>query len=332
MKALSAVDVGYNAVKALSTNGRGTQFPSVVGTPTPETFTIERARRAKMTITIDGQSWPVGNTALKQSQYTSGRRDPGWVLSPSWRVLLCAAFSELHKARVSTSLVVGLPLEDWGAYAEGLRERLIGAHTFTRNGGKSQTVTVEDAVVITQPYGSLLDQAMADSGQILDNAFSTGTVGIADLGGNTMNLLVTDSLEEVGQWTAGDGLGLLGALRSIARDIKSKCKGISPKVREVSQWLAAGSFLYKGKPTDIMPFASPHLDPLVQMVLNRFNEVWTEPGRFSAVLLTGGGALALGPMLKQRMNGVYPQVTIAKDAHLANVRGYLKFARDLWGS
>lgn len=332
MTTLSAIDIGYNAVKALATNGRRAHFPSVVGTPSRKTFSIAQAEHGSMSITMrDQRVWPAGSTALKQSAYTTGRRDPGWVLTDSWRVLLCAAFSELHRATTSTNVVVGLPLEDYQAYAEPLQKALVGDHRFKRNGGNWQTITVEEVVVITQPYGSLLDQAMTDNGRIRDNAFSTGMVGIADLGGSTLNLLVTDALEEIGQWTQGDKLGLLKALDAIARDIRTAYPGITPRAREVSQWLADGTFPYHGERIDIYHLAEPHLGPLVQMVLNRLSEAWPEPGRYGSVLLTGGGAMALGQMLRSRMNGVYPEVVIAEDAHFANVRGYLKFARDLWG-
>lgn len=330
--ALTAVDVGYNAVKALSDNGRRCVFPSVVGTPSRQTFSIEQAKRAKMTIMLeDGQSWPVGETALRQSAYTSGRRDPVWVLSIAWRILLYAAFSELHQASVSTRVVTGLPLEDWHAWSGKLQDRLIGPHKFKRNGGAWQTVMVEDAFVITQAYGALLDQAMSETGRILNNPFSTGMVAVVDLGGNTLNLLVADNLEEIGQWTQGDGLGLLKALDQVARDIHAAYPGIRPKAREVAQWLAAGAFMAGDKSVDIVPFSKPHLDPLAEMVVNRLSEAWSEPGRFSAVLLTGGGSLALGSTLKAKMAGTYPNVTVAQDAQFSNVWGYLKLARDMWG-
>lgn len=284
-----------------------------------------------MTIAIGDQAWPVGETALKQSAYAAGRRDPGWVLTDTWEVFFCGGLSELHKGTLTTCVVTGLPLQDWTRWAEPLRERLLGAHLFVRNGGRRQTVTVADALVITQPYGSLLDQAMNDAGTILNNSFSTGTVAIADIGGRTMNLLVTDALEEVGQWTQGDGLGLLRALDDIARAIRDAQPGIAPKAHEVAQWLAAGSFSYRGKTLDIASFAEPHLAPVVEVILNRMSEAWPEPGRYAAVLLTGGGAVAVGKALKSRMQGVYPNVTIAPDPVFGNVRGYLKLARDMWG-
>ena len=142
---------------------------------------------------------------------------------------------------------------------------------------------------------------------------------------------MADHLEEIGQWTQGDGLGLLKALDAVARDIHTTHPGIRPKAREVAQWLARGSFEVGSKPVDIVPFSKPHLDPLAEMVVNRLSEAWSEPGRFSAVLLTGGGSLALGSTLKARMDGVYPNVTIAANAQFSNCQGYLKLARDMWG-
>ena len=329
---LTAVDIGYNFVKALSANGRQCNFPSVVGTPTRETFSLDSAKSAKMVIELeDGTSWPVGDTALRQSAYVTGRRDPGWVLSQQWDILLCAALSELHQASVETCVVTGLPLEDWQSWTEKLRKHLVGDWKFRRNGGNWQTVSVKEAFVITQPYGSLLNMAMSDCGKILTNAYSTGMVGIVDIGGNTLNLLVANQLEEIGQWTTGDGLGLLKALDATAHDIHSAHPGISPKTHEVAQWLALGKFPYGENGLNIMPFAKPHLEPLIEMILNRLSEAWPEPGRYSAVLLTGGGALALGPVLKERMKGVYPKVEIAKDAQFSNCKGYLKLARDMWG-
>ena len=331
MKNLTAVDIGFNQVKGTSAAGAVADFPSIIGTPFKESFARDEAKKARLVITLpDGQSWPVGMTALEQSDYATGRQDSEWVMGNSWYVLFCAALSELHKGNVNTNLVSGLPLEDWEPLAEKLEGRLIGAHRFKRNGGRWQTVTVDDALVITQGYGALVNEALADSGRILTNVFSQGTVAIADIGGKTCNLLVTKDMDVVGRWTRGDGLGLLKALKNIARDIHREHSTINPKPREVATWLSTGVFEVGGESIDITPFSRPHLAPLVDQVLNLLSETWSEPGRFSATLLVGGGSVILGNELKQRMQNVYPNVTIASDARFANVNGYLKFAKDTW--
>lgn len=332
MKTLDGIDIGYNNVKVLSTNGRKERFSSVVGIEQRKTFSIEEAKSSGLVITMeDGETWYVGETALKQSGYKSGGgRRADWLESRQYRVLLCAALSELHKATTTTSVVTGLPLEHYDRWTDKARSVFVGQHRFKRNGGNWQTVMVEDCLVVTQPYGSLLDLALADNGKILDNVFATGVVAIADIGGVTLNLLVADNLEEVGQWTHGDGLGLLKALENIADDIKTDHGDFSPKAHEVAGWLALGKFPYKDGTVVIEPYAKSHLDPLVDIILGRMADVWSEPGRYNAVLLTGGGAVALGKMLKERMNGVYANVTITQDPLFANCRGYLKLARRLW--
>lgn len=331
MTTKSAIDVGYRGTKALATNGRQAHFPSEVGPERKATYSLDEARQDSMIITTrEGETWYAGQTAMKRTRST-GRRDAEWIFTESYKVLLYAALSELHKGTTTTSVVTGLPLEHWEALAKRARDEVfLGAHTFKRNGGRWQTVTVENAFIVTQPYGSLLDLAMTDAGKFQDNPFATGVVGIADVGGVTLNLLVTEALDEVGQWTQGDDLGLLEAIDEITGDIKADCPKFKPKTREVAEWLAVGTFEYQDKPVDIAPYATPHLEPLVEQILNRISEVWPEPGRYNAMLLTGGGASILGPMLKARMNSDYANVTIARDAVFANVRGYLKLARRLW--
>lgn len=331
MKTLTALDIGFRGTKGLATNDRSTHFPSVVGMEERETFSLVKEDSLVLTMK-NGATWYVGHTALKKSgQKADGGRYPDWIFSPQYQVLLCAALSELHKATTETLMVSGLPLEDYVARAEKVRQEVfLGEHTFKRNDGRWQTVKVENAVVVTQPYGSLLDLALADNGKILDNPYATGMVGICDVGGVTLNMLVTDNLEEIGQWTKGDGLGLLATLEQIAIDIKADYPGFSPTAHEVAEWVSRGTFLYQGEAREIAPYSDSRLKPLVDLILGRMADIWKEPGRYSAVILTGGGSIVLGKMLKEQMDKVYANVTIAQDAIFANCRGYLKLARRLW--
>lgn len=318
---LAGIDLGYNYVKATSTTGRKAFFPSVVGTVTGQKGFSENG---VLPIEIAGREWYVGAEALIQSVYASSHRDPGWVYSDTYRILFSAALSELVQTTATAKIVVGLPLQDYNAHAGALKQRLLGPWEFKRE--KAQTVTVEDVLVITQSYGALLDKALSPGGQIVGDKWIK-TVGVADLGGNTLNILTTNNLKEISRFTEGDGFGLLGALDDIARAIWADCPGFTPKAHEVSQWLAAGKFEYKGEMRDIAPYTAA-LDPLVDLLLGRFSEVWREPGRMAAILLTGGGAVLLGEKLKARMGDDYPPVVVG--GQWDNAAGYLKAARRNW--
>jgi hypothetical protein len=328
---VAGIDIGFNEVKAKANNNRSTRFPAEVGTPQHATFSLDEAKHDSLVLTLADESvWQVGHTAL-QSDYSAGRRDPQWVFSPSYRILLAASLSELYHTTTTTKVVTGLPLEHYTELSEPIRKVFLGEHRFKREGRRWQTVTIEDVFVITQPYGTLLDLALSDTGSILNNAFATQTVGVADIGGATFNLLAAQALEEIGHWTIGDDLGLLKALETIGRDIRRDHPGLKPKPREVAQWVANGTFSYKGEDVDITPYTDKHLTPVAQVVLNRMTEAWPEPGRYAALALTGGGSLALEHMLLEYMNEVYAHITMPDDPVFSNVSGYLKLARRLWG-
>jgi len=322
-----AVDVGYSAVKGIAGAER-VLFPSLVGTPVPESrFSIKRNQRA-LAVTGNGHYVPVGDTALLQSRYAAGRKDPEWVLGAEWLTLFQCALSELVTtpfARIS--LVTGLPVGDWNAFNDQLYDRL--AHqtfAFRRIGRDKQRVEVENVIVVTQPYGALLDMALDGSGKILDDVWSNRRVGIVDIGGNTLNLLTVQAFEEVTQLTTSDTFGLLRALDGVRDSLKANFKRFDPDTHEVSEWLVSGLFRQGGKEHQLWPYAEPFLAPLIDLVLTKIYDTWPEAGRFDALLLSGGGAAILGQRLQERMRGEFANVAIAADPRWANVRGYYKLA------
>lgn len=323
---LIGIDVGYSAVKALD-GEKSCLFPSVVGTPVPQaTFAIRRDQKA-LAVSGNGHYTPVGETALLQSRYVSGRRDPDWVLGQEWLALFETALSEFCTAPLTqVKLVTGLPVGDWNQFEEQLRGKLQQTFAFRRVWREQQRVEVKDVIVVTQPYGALLDMALGKEGQILHNEWSESRVGIVDIGGNTMNLLAVKAFEEITHLTVSDQFGLLHALDEVRDHLKRSFSRFSPETHEVSEWLALGSFRHGGKDYDIWPYAEPYLSPLIDLVMVKLNDVWPESGRFDAVLLSGGGAAVLGRYLKSRMAGTFANVAIGADPRWANVRGYHKLA------
>ena len=153
------LDVGYSAVKGLC-GDRRCLFPAVVGTPAPEGAFSMFHNQKLLAVSDNGKFTPVGETALLQSNYATGRREPEWVLSEDWLTLLQAALSELVTVQAATvQLVNGLPVGDWRRFGMHHKERLLAQFSFRRAGRGMQTITIADVLVVTQPYGSLLDMA-----------------------------------------------------------------------------------------------------------------------------------------------------------------------------
>jgi len=332
----AGVDVGFSTVKAFARRAIGgptaeTVFPSVVGTPAPA-GTFSMAGDGDLIVSVDGGPLvPTGNAAFVYSTHTSGSRNPGWVLGEDWLTLLMAALGQMITVPDAVvDLVIGLPVDDWASYAEKLEDQLAGhRHTVAFHKQEPHSFLLRSVLVVTQPYGTLAGAALDQYGRLLPNIYAQGFIGVADVGGGTVNLLVADHLQEVSRFTTSGDLGLLPALDQVRAAITAGCPGLRPSTPEVAEWMAAGRFRYHGQPMLLDNFDTPViglLSTLESWILSH----WTEPGRLDEVLLTGGGALALGRYLQPRLQKHFP-VRIADDARTANARGYLALAAHVFG-
>lgn len=322
------VDIGFDSVKVV-TDGRESKFPSVVGGKVVGSGF--RAQNGGIEIELEGKTYLVGEKAQMQSTYQSGRRDPAWVSSNMWRVLLCAALSEVHKGSGDIQLVTGLPLQHYAAYSDKLQNDVKGEYRLRRCGGSWQTFNISHAAVVTQPFGALFNFGLDDSGRIIDNAWTKGTVGIIDAGGNTLNNLASHCLAEIPQWSDGCELGLLKALEQVGSAIRVEHPEISPRTREVTGWIKKGEFPVFDKVFPIQPFLTPFA-PVVEAIVGFTSETFKEPGRLSRLGLVGGVAVLLGNELRDAFDGGWPPLTIGNE--YSNVNGMLKFgkrlSREIW--
>jgi len=172
-----------------------------------------------------------------------------------------------------------------------------------------------------------LDMALDDDGRILNNVWTEGRVGIVDIGGNTMNLLAVNGLEEITQLTTSTEFGLLRALDGVRDKLRASFHHFTPETHEVSEWLAAGKFRHSGQNHELWPFAEPYLVPLLNLVQTKLAQTWPESGRFDALLLSGGGAAVLGRYLMARLASQFANPHIVPDPRWANARGYYKLAK-----
>jgi plasmid segregation protein ParM len=324
-----AIDVGYSNVKVetvVDGRRRRAQFPSVVGPATQRGYSLAAAD--DFTITIDeGRTWHVGRTAMRESRYQAGARDPEWIRRPEYRVLFDAALSEVYRSSAEVAVVTGLPIGHYAAWWPVLKETMEGEHTFQRSGRPRQTVRVAHCAVATQGLGAILGQALDDAGTVRDNVWSRGRVAVADIGGVTINVVTTDALATSGVWSVSDDLGLLPALDAIGAEIRERLPGITPQAREVAEWVKDGQFPYQGAEYSLTEIAQPHLEVVADLVAARLGELLPEPGRLGGLLLAGGGALLLGDLLRQRLAVTFPKITVGDE--WSNVEGYLKLGRYL---
>jgi hypothetical protein len=289
------VDIGYSAVKSMYGKRRMT-FPSVVGTPDRARFSLDRHNVGAIVLAQpDGTTWLVGHRAVEQSRFVNRREDRAWIESDEYYQLILAAFTELTKATlVDLVVVTGLPVAFYSDKAT-LRDRFLGEHRATREGRRSQVFRVTDCRVIPQPFGSLLAAALDDRGRIADNELATGAVGVIDVGGKTTNLLSVNRLTEIARETASVNVGAWDVARAVRGYLADHCPHLELRDHRVVDAVIARQVKYYGQPVDLGQVVDEALEPMADQVIAQATQLWNGGASLDTILVSGGGALLLGP-------------------------------------
>jgi plasmid segregation protein ParM len=317
----AGLDVGYSHTKAVSGDRRA-HFPSVVGTP----------ERSRFSLTDDGgiiltepQHVTVGAGAVEQSRFLHRREDRHWIESDEWHALALAAMTELTPAHwAELRIVTGLPVAYFDD-RQAVRDRLLGEHRTQREGRGGQTFKVVDCRVIPQPFGALLAACLDDKGAVSDNDLATGRVGIIDAGGKTCNLLAVHRLSEISRETASVNVGAWDAVRGLRDWLATNYGDLDPRDHEIIDAMTAQSVNYYGEPVDLSEPLDAILEPLAEQVIAQAGQLWNGAAGLEAILVSGGGALLLGPYIARH----FRHARIVADAVFANAVGYWRFAERL---
>jgi plasmid segregation protein ParM len=317
------LDVGYAAVKAVSGQRRVT-FPSVVGTPDRARFSLN-SQEDNIILTMPHHVL-VGQRAVEQSRFVHRREDRAWIESDEYYHLMLAAFTELTTATVAELRVVtGLPVAFYDGDRKALRDLFLGEHRAKREGRRAQLFRVRDCRVIPQPFGTLLALALDDQGRITDSGLATGTVGVVDVGGKTTNLLSVYRLAEIGRETSSVNVGAWDVVRAVRDHLADHCPDLELRDHQLVEAIKARQVRYYGEPVDLSAVVDGVLEPLADQVIAQATQLWNGGAGLDAILVSGGGALLLGP----RIQAHFPHARVVSEPVYANALGYWKLAQRL---
>jgi plasmid segregation protein ParM len=314
------LDVGYSETKAVADGGRRVSFPSAVGTPDKARFSVN-GTDATMILT-EPDHVQVGRGAINQSRFIHRREDRRWIESPEWYDLALAAISGVTKAtRVDLYLVTGLPVAFYND-KDLAKGRLLGNHVVQREGRHAQSLHVTGCKVIPQPFGALLSATLNDRGRIIEQDLATGTAGILDIGGKTTNLLSVNRLSEIGHETESVNVGAWDAVRSVRRWLADNCPDLDLRDHEIINAIIDREVGYYGDIVDLTDPVEDALHPLAREVVAVASQIWNGGANLAAILISGGGALLLGPYICDH----FPHARVVDDPVFANALGYWRFA------
>lgn len=325
------VDIGYGYTKA-TCDAHEVVFPSVVGKAERIRYQVDlqslSPENGIALITEQGDRF-VGDLALLQSRVRWTLLDRSRVQDPSVRLLFLSALSELvgpATEEASFSVVTGLPVQ-WYGDRDKVIEQLSGRHIIRRVNGRQwvQRLNVEQVLVVPQPFGSLFNVILDRDGVIVDEALARGRLGIIDIGTYTTDYVLVDALRYIEKGSGSISTAMSRAYQLIGRAILDSF-GLDLHLHEVDRVVRQGYVTVFGEPREIGWLIEPALDAVAEEVLAQAGTLWGDGRELSAVLVTGGGAIALGERIRRR----YGHARLLDDAPLANVRGFERYGRRRW--
>jgi hypothetical protein len=316
------LDIGYSATKTISGDRRAT-FPSVVGTPDKARFSLNGNESI---VLLSPDHVQVGEGAVRQSRFIAPREDRAWVTSEVWRNLARVALTELTTAnRAELRVVTGLPVAFYDD-RQAVRDWLLGDHRVQREDRRAQTFQVTACHVIPQPFGALLSVALDNHGRIVDRVLATSTVGVVDVGGKTTNLLSVDHLSEIKGETGSVSVGAWDIVRSIQEWLAQHYPGLEElRGHQVIDAITTRRVKYYGEVVDLTSIVEETLEPLAEQVLAEASRLWNVGATLDTILVTGGGALLLGPAVQRH----FRHARVVEEPVFANALGYWRFAERL---
>lgn len=300
-----AIDLGFGWLKAAGPD-RQVRIPAVTG-PSRQLFDAppDADPLDHLVHLEEGVSTFVGSLVIRQSETALHTLRPDRATAPGARVLFRAGLAlvaDSGPARV----VTGLPVAWYWKQKADMERLAAGRHEIELRAGRElirRTISVAAERVVPQPYGAAMAWLLDDDGDIVRRREAAGTIGVVDIGFNTLDLLYLDKLEIIQRYSSTRLSGMHVALNALTD------AGATEPLYQLDH-VAARHYPQAWRQ------ARAHLAAQIAAEVETCWPVWPD-----VVLLSGGGAAALEEFLH------LPRAQVVGDPATANVRGYLRLGR-----
>ena len=249
---------------------------------------------------------------------------------PELRSLLYAAlWPILGQGSQQAALIIGLPIQvlldgrQSQQTQKTLKSWLLAEHSFQVN-GEPVEVTVVQVQVVPQVMGTYY-ACLAEDSSPLDGADTS--VGIADIGFNTIDLIGVEAGEIVSRFTSGNTLGMRRAAETLANAVLEEL-GVELSLHQADNMIvqvSSGRTAVVGHPggaTDVTALVRQALGNAASSVGSFIERAWGSGRQFRHLLLTGGGSRAL----REHLVKLYPDTVVVRDPVTSNARGLAQWA------
>jgi plasmid segregation protein ParM len=331
------IDIGFGFTKA--TNGKDLViFKSVLGETVDIQFVLNPNTNdalRSLHVILDGQGYFVGDFAEQQSNARQFTLDQESLISQFARALALTAIGQLNSNYDVINVVSGLPVGFFRQYHQKLAKTLAGSHEISfktaNDSNEVRKFSIQRIKIIPQPLGSLLNLIMNDMGAIVNERLTKQKVGIVDIGFRTTDFCLFDRLRYVERGSSTTDTGMARCFGVISKKLREET-GVDVELYRMYEGVEKGSIRIRGKEVSISKARDRLFENAARTIAGDMSRLWADDWDMDAIIVTGGGATVLTKYLQPLVTGNIIPIDPAADQRLNNVKGYLKYARHLWGA
>lgn len=335
------IDIGFGFTKA--TNGTDTLiFKSLFGDAGDVQFWADFGDSSPtdhIHVTIDGQSYFIGDLAEQQSSVLHFTLDQERLLTDYVKVLSLTAAGMLRQEKssinVPINLVSGLPIGYFKDNHKRFDELLAGHHTITyhRHEGKekSREIYINKVRMLPQPMGSVLNLLMDDNGKVGNQELAKKKIGVVDIGFRTTDFAILDRLRYINRGSKTIDIGISKGFSVIANKLREK-SSVNVEIYRLYRAAETGTITMRGHGFSFPKIRDQVYSQLATSIAEEIDRLWANDWDIEAIFLSGGGSRELAGYLQPMITGNVIPIDPGQDARLNNVKGYLKYGRYIWGA
>jgi len=334
--AVLGVDIGFGFTKASNGNEQ-IMLKSIFGDAVDIQFHSNVGKMSqidKLHVTLGDHSYFVGDYAEQQSNVRQFTLDQDKLINDFIRILTLSAAGRFSEADKPLGIVSGLPAGFFKENSKQVAELLTGKHHIVfhhpdRTESK-KTIYIKKIRMMPQPLGSFFNLLMDDSGKIINKDLARQKVGIIDIGFRTTDISIFDRLEYIDRGSATMDTGIAKSFNIIAGKLQEK-SGIRIELYRLYDAVETGVIKMRGQEYNISKIKDQVFSQSAETIANDVERLWSNDWDIDAIILTGGGGMALSKYLNPLITGNIILPELNTDARLNNVTGYIKYGKHIWG-
>lgn len=306
-----SVDVGFGSVKAAvykNSEIQCVQFPSAVGYSSSGCIELGKFAKQEKSYSLNGEAlYLVGDDAVNTAITT---RDLSFLIKFS-PLFIYKALCDLNLINSQINLALGLPLYYFSKYKDELKRSVFSDVV----NGASLSLFINKFEIYPQGIGALMDYMIDDKITFINEKKELNSV-IADIGYNTIDIIITDSGRAVkGESDMLENAGIVKISKEMQNYIKNNMD-INLSEAETQKAIIAKSVYGKDLSNEIHSLSAKYAEWLIQEIKSRFKE---RINRSEKIIFTGGGVNLIKNELKD-----FKKAYIPNYPEFSNARGFLK--------